>query len=158
MVLFLKCNNSLWEHDFPLVMSLVKNWSTSVPYNMCPWCGGKPYKQNWLEGKYWISHCHPYVLFEQKRQKEKRFLCSKKSFQAKEWDPVGTVEIFKALLMVILDFKEKNILITVGIQGKDPDSSCMSDNIHQGVSVLFALFCFPVVDALRGKCIHSRKK
>lgn len=66
------------------------------------------------------------------------------------------MEIFKALVIVILDFKELNILITVGIQDKDPASSCMSDDIHQSISS-YALFYFPVVDVLMGKCVHSRK-
>lgn len=103
-----------------------------------------------------ISHCYPFSLNKRDRRKREG-ICKEKSFQAKEWHPVRAVEILKALLMVILDFKELNILITVGIQDNDPDSSCRSDDIHQCISVLYALFCFPVVDELMGKCTHSRK-
>jgi len=57
------------------------------------------------------------------------------------------VEIFEALLMFILVFKEQTVLITLGIQ--DKDSPCTSRDIHQCVScllLLYALFCFPVME------------
>lgn len=108
------------------------------------------------ENTEFLTAIHLSSLNKRGRRKREGF-CRQKSFQAKEWYPVGAVETFKALLMVFLDFKELNTLITVGIQDKDPDSSCVSDNTHQHVSVLYALFCFPVVDVLMGKRIHSRK-
>lgn len=67
------------------------------------------------------------------------------------------MEIFKALLMAILFFKEQIVLVILGIQDKDPGSLFISHDTHQHVSV-YTLFCFPIVGVLMGKCIHSRKK